>query len=997
MSRHLWPLNPPQTSKISDPVHELGTSQINNKDIIQTIALPQANVLIMITPGRVLAYNMKPLALVASHERTSESIEEFGSNTALTQSVAPDGQVEGLITQEQSNSLILNQGKIVFYVLTEKNFLLAYQVLKNSTCMSTFKEYGIPIIEVGKLREDFDQDYDDSADDDTLTVFEKGKTSKIIQNGYALTKEKGFLQFLAVNQNNLDELPVKRLELRLKVVLKFDYKIIDLFCFKRLLSSDGGKPEESLLVLFPHGLQLLSLDDFKLKKTSLVQLTEGRRICISEDQLLVVSQPLEEKAVLINHIEISKQKLEVTRLPIEGELKACFKIQRRMALVFDDTLMYYNPRTSELDYKFVAPFSVKHCGKMNEKTLIMISKDNSVYFMSQFGNQLFSSTGDSDLDGPSTFLDYSGFAYMDKLLVMVSHSGGYQIWDLWEETVQGISDTRTPTSYVLHNNFNDIAIYSPVKGTSSGQDSMQVIRLPTKTINNCVSLIKINSNNKLMAAYVSNKNILLIQNLETNAWYSFADITVLDMYWLGISYLLCAIRRDDWTTSIQCFRLNLQGLDTSDINKYRVWEYDLPASVKDFGLHVNLSCKHKLLKIKSRENTGLEKYGEKFYKTAELLIIADNQIVIFAVLSILHPSGVDVIKKFHDHAKITIPFQVLTESIDWICSHKDGLLYYSDNKILKGTNIAESGWTTTVLLKEVERIIDVFSGEIYLVSGHCKLFYKIDDLWDEKPPIVSIPLEEDFYPISVSSGTTTTHGLNCIYHRDYAKLVIKHKIYLDQIITANMAQNVSPIDITNEFRSIRHYNFALEKILSLKILANEPLEQIIKLIRLCDNPYNWESSGFNSHSDMLEIISNCLRKIEVKHWNQLFSSLQMTPRDLLARCLEGNEAKILGVLLPVFLNYDADLVDDLRSDEIKESNGSSKPNQTTDSSVADLIRDQEMMLRVLRLLVTSAANAEDTVKAVDSWDMCFQLMRLLKELDNQNKTHLVQQALEMFQ
>lgn len=995
MSRHVWPLSPPQTCKINNPIHELANYEVNNNDILQTISLPQANVLIMLTPGRVLAYNLKPMALVASHERTPESIEEFGLNRFITQSVALDRDVEGLNNQTQSDSLAWNQGKIVFYVATDKSFLLTYQILKSSTNMATFKDYGIPIIDFGRLREDVEQEYDDSVDDDILTVFEKGKTSKIIQNGYAVTKEKGFLQFLSVNQENLDELPVRRLELRLKVVLKFDYKIIDIISFKRLSDKDQ-KPEESLLVLFPHGLQLLNLENFKLKNSSLVHLTNGSRICITQNQLLVVAQPFDQKTVLINNIKIDKQKVDVTEFPVEAKLTACFEFKGKLALVFGATVMYYNPQTNEFDGKFKVPFPVKLCGRLNDETLILISKANVMHFMTQYGNLLFSSAGDIELEEPTSSFDYSGFAYVDKLLVSASSSGEYQVWDLWEEAKQGFSDARSPVSYVLQNNNNDVAIYSPAKGSSAAPDLMQVIKLPTRTINNCVPLIKVNSSNKLMAVYVSNKNILLIRNLETNLWYSFKEMTILDIHWLSSTYLLCAIRRDDWTTSVQCFRLPLQGL-SSDINKYKIWDYQLPASVERLRLQANLFCKHKLLKIKSIENSDLEKYGEKFYKTAEVMITTGDKIIMFAILSILHPSGIHIIKKFHEHAKITIPSLISTESIDWISNFKDGLIYYYDNRLMKASEISGSGWTTTVLLEEVERIIDVLSDEIYVVSGNYELFYKIDDLWEKRPPLLSIRLEDDYYPISVSPDTTTTHGLSCIFHSDYSKLIIKHKIYLDQMISAKIAQNVSLQDISTEFRLIKHYNFALEKILSLKILANEPLDQIIELVKLCDSPQSWEASGFNPHSDMLEIISNCLRKIEAKHWNQLFTSLKMTPRDLLARCLEGNEAKIIGVLLLVFLNCDVELADDLRNDKADEDGDQTVPSESKDSAVADLIRDQEMMLKVLRLLVTSAANADDSATAAESWDMCFQLIRLLKELDKQNKTQLVQQALQMFQ
>lgn len=275
----------------------------------------------------------------------------------------------------------------------------------------------------------------------------------------------------------------------------------------------------------------------------------------------------------------------------------------------------------------------------------------------------------------------------------------------------------------------------------------------------------------------------------------------------------------------------------------------------------------------------------------------------------------------------------------------------------------------------------------------------MDDLWDQKPPLFCVPLEDDCYPISISPETATVLGLRCIFHEDYVKFVIKHKIYLDEIILTKMEQKVPADQIMMEYRSVRHFKFALEKILSTKILQNHPLDDIVQLIKLCDIPANYEGSLTKAHSDMLEIVSNCLRKTEIKHWNLLFTSLGMTPRDLLARCLEGNEAKILGVLLIVFLNYDSELVEDLRNNEISKNGAEpeSLDGNGTDSSVVDLIRDQEMMLRVLRLLVTSAANTADSVKAADSWDMCFQLMRLLNELDKENNTHLVQKALNMFE
>lgn len=172
---------------------------------------------------------------------------------------------------------------------------------------------------------------------------------------------------------------------------------------------------------------------------------------------------------------------------------------------------------------------------------------------------------------------------------------------------------------------------------------------------------------------------------------------------------------------------------------------------------------------------------------------------------------------------------------------------------------------------------------------------------------------------------------------------------------------------------------------------------------------------------MLEIISNCLRKIEIQYWSKLFNSLKMTPRDLLGICIEGNEAKTLGVLLLVFLNYnETGLIKDLTenrknqtstklpdideheerqekiiSDSTIDTNNNPIFQSSNNGSICNTLTDEELMLRVLNVLVTSAAATDEPSRASDAWDMCFQLIRFLKELDKQNDTNLVQKALEM--
>lgn len=971
MSRHLWPLQPPQNSRINSSIIDL--PELKNDDILQMETLAQVNVLVMLTPARVLVYNLKPMALVASHERTVESIAEFGPNKFLTKSHILEEPVEGLIPEEEFGNLIGYHGKIVFHVATKKNSLLTYQILKNCNSMATFKEYGIPVVDLSHLRDDIRQEYDEYLDDDTLTVFEKDKSSKVIQNGYCVTKETGFLQFLANSQDSSDELPLKKLELRLKVVLKFDYPVLDMIGYKRLSDAEG-KAEESLLILFPHGLQQLAMVDFKLKDTYLIELIDGRKICIAHGQVVVVSQD-DDLSTIVYCLDISNQKHRISELRIGEKLVNCFEINGKVALVFTQSIFYYDPLTNKIDWKWKIDSQIRVCGKLTEDIILVITQMGSIGFYSSGGNLLFrtaSDDDDQDNNGHES-CDYSDFVCVDKALIIATHNGDYELWSLWEELSQTFSDNRFQRGYVLQNGNNDIIIYSPSADTSMGQDFMNTIKFPTRTINNCVSLVKVNPTFKMLAAYVANKGILLLQNMETNSWYSFKEITIIDLHWLGSTYLVCHIKQEDSTHVVQCFRFPLQDLDTSEIEKYCQWNYELPSHERLQSLHVNTAVRYRLIRIKARDGEEIDKHGEKFFHTADIILVTSHQIIVFAVISIMHHSGLNVIKKFHEQMRVEIP---LTGKIDWITNYKEGLMYLSENKIVK-VDKEDGGWKSQVVLRDVERVIDLVGDDVFFVQSQNIIIYRIEALYESLPALLSTPMDDDFYPVSLTPESATIHGFHCIFQPNYVKLVVKHKIYLDQMIKAKIALGVSVEDIMIEYASLRHYNFALEKILSTSILTNEPLDGILPLVKLCDN----EGTPASGHSGMLEIISNCLRKIETKHWNILFSKLQMTPKDLLARCLEGKDAKILGVLLLVFLNYnDTEFMEDLRGD---------------DDSVADVIRDQDMMLSVLRLLVMSAANATDSTLAAESWDMCFQLMRLIKALDKGNNVHLAQQALQM--
>ncbi|CAI4045805.1 Ric1p SKDI_12G0930 [Saccharomyces kudriavzevii IFO 1802] len=1010
---HLWPISPPQLLTIPPRNTELDDGRnITDYNILQSMTLPQANVLIMLTPTRVLIYNFKPMALVASHERTIASLEEFGENRSMKRSAPHNDIIEGLISKKDSQYLLWHQGKLIFYVMTNKNFLLAYQILKNCTNEITFKEYGIPVIEPLLMNDEEinGEEYDFNTDDDTLTVFDKNNSSRIIQNGFGIAKEKGFLHFLS-NQENINELPVKKLELRLKVVLKFDYEIIDMIGIKTFSKIGDGRYEEVLIVLFPHGLQLLTILDFKVSKSSLVEVKNGSKTVVCNKQLMVISHDPQELQTIISIIDLEKQAVEaIPLLDTPGKLLTCLEVNGNLVVVFKEKIVCFDSRIKKISHCWKPPFVIKLCDKINDEILLLISENSSnIHFYTEFGNLLFATYFDQD-DNDENAKDeskknvaryeISDFVCLDKSLITVSHSGKYQYWKLWEEIKQAQFDFRSPKPYVLINTNNDVIIYSPVANSSLNNDNLQVLKLPTKTFNNHIAFVKINSSLKLLATYVSNKNILLIHNLETNMWSSFADQNVLDLHWLGDNFLVCHMKNDDGSTSLKCSQIPLQEANTDvELSDYVIWEYKIPENTTVFSVHVNTLFRYKLLKIKAKDNEASEKQAETLLKTAEVILVTDTQTIVFDVISTVHPCGLNLIKKFYQYLKINIPIDVLPNKIKWITNMKDGLLFYADKKFIKLAKSDGGGWQTLILLSNIERIVDVMKDEIFLIQGQDYVVYSLEELWDDKKPLVSIPIEEDLYPISITPETATTHTLHFIFNKKFSKLVVKHQIYLDQLILAKLRDGINLEDISNDYRSLKPYKFALEKILSTRILQNDSLDEILQLVKMYDN-CDQQHTSLPNHSGMLEIISNCLRKIETKYWNHLFTNLKMTPRDLLDLCIEENEAKMLGILLLVFLNYDEkDLVDDLHfrkpgAETKDDKNADDKTARNSHKSVTNVLKDEELMLKVLELLVTSAANATDPIKATDSWDMCFQLIRLLKELDKENNTQLVQKAIE---
>ncbi|CCK68259.1 Ric1p KNAG_0A05970 [Huiozyma naganishii CBS 8797] len=999
----LWPFSPPQQFSVSKRASSLDGLPLDDNEIVGTLTLPQSNVLIMATPARALVYNLKPLALVAVHERTASSIEEFGLNISLRSSMTFDNPINGLVSKKETEFLAWYKGKLVFYVITANNFLLTYQILKNSTQMTTFKEYGLPIIDPSNFDEDLEQDYDYNADDDTLTVFEKNNSSRMIQNGYVATKDKGFLGLFSThNELAAEEVPIKNLELRLKIVLKFDFDVVDIVGFKKFTEIGDGRYEENLIVLYPHGLQLLRLVDFKLSDSTLVKIERGLKICVCNEDIYVVGNDPQSNKTLIHQLDISKLSSEAFMLCDNGPLHSTFQIKKQLVLCYERKVVKFDTLSKSVCFEFNLPFNSRVCKPINDDTLLFISDKNTLHFYTTLGNLLFLIDHDSPHSYPH--YNYSDFTSFSNFLVTTSKRGEFQLWELWKEYSQTHYDFRNTKVYLL-NRGNDILFYSPQSDAPLSHEILPVIKLPLKSLNNYISTIRINGNLKLMALFISNKNLLLIHNMETNVWFNYSNLTIIDMHWLANNYLVVHLKHEDGSRTLQCLRIPLQGLETKELSEFVIWEYSVPENERVVSFHVNTLFRYKPLKIKGKEPSKL---AERYFKTAEIILLTDTRLLVFDAISTIDISGVNLLKRFHLYIKVEIPNDSGLADIEWAMSFREGLLIYAGGKILRLDKMDADEWNSVKLLSNVERILDVQKDQIFLLQENRYLYFNITDLWDNQNSVLERGIEDEEYPVAVSPASAILHSLHCIFNKDHSKLVVKHEIYLDKLILARMQVGASVDDITTEFHNLKHYKFALEKILSSKILEHGDLTQILNLVKSCHG--SLDQSLRNPNSDMLEIVSNCLRKIETKHWRVLFSSLHMTPRDLLALCIEGNEAKMLGILLLVFLNFNGEelLIDSSSGskwapnleviDEHSQEAGHEQ--ETTNSEllgVDKILSDEELMLRVLNILVSSAAGATDPNRASEAWDLCFQLVRFLRELDKQNSTSLVQKAVQMLQ
>lgn len=981
----MLPLRSPQSFQLP---HQ-GVSD-DDDDILQSHAIPSLNMFFLLTRTRIFLYQAKPLAPIAFHKRTSEAINVFGHNKTLRDNLNYGNIVNGLSTEGFSDPAVGDRW--YFYVITENNFILVYQISTRTTEKMVFREYGVttPNLNEELMEEKPNDGNNDDVDDEILTVYDIKEDSRIIQNGYALSKQRGFFHFLNSAEMN-DELPIRTAELRLHVVLKFDHDILDVMGVMI-----QQHPSHFLMVLFKHGLQLLKLEDFKLIENNLIQVEDGIRLFFSNKSIYVLSK--NENIYLFNTILFEEEKIEVQKIFTADSsqvLTAATIFYDILLLSFGKTLVYYDLDSKIKENELILPERIVQITKLSDDYFAFLTEGNSIMFISKWGNviQTASIAGTENLNHLST---------IDGKLLVVGAKGFFHYWDFWRNVSPSFSNFRSNKTFCLVNDNNDILLYSQM-GEAVNTSAFQTIKLPTKTLNNYVTHCEINGSLSLLAVYISNKKILLVNVLNTNTWLTFENLILTDCYWVEEDYLLCHLEDEEsGTQTLECFYFPLTApSQTKNLEDLRIWSWEVHHTLKVKTLSVNTLSDYKLLKIKEKKNsTSMDIDTDKvLYKTAEILVTLSNStVVVFDVISSIHPAGINLIRKFHQLGSYDLPEHSL-KGLKWLYKYKDGFIAWISDQLVRIGRQEDGEWKFSIAFDRIENILEIVGDNIVLISGNNIYIYSFEFIWAGDDPLITIPILEEEYPISISLDTATVHNISSVTTENSARLSVSHGIYLDQIVARSLALGTDITAIDLKYHDLKHYKFSLEKILSSKILAQEDLKQILSLI----DAYDFNTDGVVKEVGKLDIIGNCLRKIETKHWEFLFQNLELTPKDLITRSIELAEPKILGSLLMVFLNYDDNVLEpsiqpktskkEKKKGRKHRKNGQKDSKET--SSVPTLLKDDELILQVLRIFVSAASLSPTREQALQYWDFALQLIRFLRALDSKSDSNIVERCLEL--
>lgn len=837
---------------------------------------------------------------------------------------------------------------------------------------------------------EINNDHKDNIDDDLFTVFDMKTNGKILQNGFINEKGKDLVQIMKemffikssfyrpnkrnrrkINRNSIidstndeahqeeasnmvDDMPLKRCNIKLKTVLKFDNDILDIQVFTKY--DDFHERQEIIYLLYDNELCIITLkSDYTLESKHKISGFNNKMMAFNGTDMFVINYGKQEDCVVINRIDKKNNCIYTKDLFIAGLKEKQLRMvgisnfkERYLVLTFDKMILYYDTflntiyseikllKTTGILSELQRDQYIKM--KTYDRELLTLLKQNGIFQVYTRWGNLQTEMNLSKLFTGNSMKNYKAFAFLDNYLLCGTNGGHLQVIDFYKVYESNTFNERSNADFSFFDSAtNKITSFLDL-------DSKRDFFLPTNSINNIVSEIKYDGSKKFCLINIPNKNIVLLRDFDFiddggdyDGWMVFDNMKVLGMDWIGDRYILLDMIDLDNTyngRSIVCLDINKivksKSYKTRVVHllEMKIWTYNIVNN--DEVLYWGCNTYEHMLKFIKEDSTDKDD-PYSMYKLGEInILLKKSEGTVFETIDILVEKETLGVRSFarnkFDLSKLSDVIMCYEKNVKWACHKKRGtlLILTGDDELHKVIETTSGSVEYEIVFTKVENIIEFSNGKITLVRENEMLIYDFDQLINDKiDKAKQVILKESLmnlgcqYPLLMKSSLDEFLSLVVEYYKQENvingfRLRSSTNLVLDLILKALSTGNkYSSSNVKNTYSKSNNYQFCLEKMVTEIIM--EKLDH-----DLTQNQFILSLLLEESLEDKLTIIVNSLRKVDLSQVESMLIFLRYNDIDsLIEEVLKvenvHTRAMLISKLMIVKFNIEGQTDEDLLS------------------------------------------------------------------------------------
>ncbi|CAI8494656.1 unnamed protein product [Hanseniaspora opuntiae] len=793
---------------------------------------------------------------------------------------------------------------------------------------------------------EINNDKKDNIDDDLFTVFDIKTNGKILQNGFINEKGKDLVQIMKemffirssfyrpnkknrrkVNKNSIidntndeahqeeasnmvDDMPLKRCNIKLKTVLKFDDDILDFQVFTKY--NDAQERQEIIYLLYETELSIITLkSDYTLESNHKISGFNNLMMAFNGTDMFVVNYGKQDDCIVINRIDKKNNVIYTKDLFISGLKEKQLRLvgisnfkERYLVLTFDKMILYYDTflntiyseikllKTTGILSELQRDQYIKM--KTYDRELLTLLKQNGIFQVYTRWGNLQTEMNLSKLFTGNSIKNYTAFAFLDNFLVSGAGDGHLQIIDFYKVYESNTFNERANADFSLFDSAtNKITSFLDL-------ESKRDFFLPTNSINNIVSDIKYNGSKKFCLINIPNKNIVLLKEFDFiddgsdyDGWMVFDNMKVLGMDWIGDRHILLDMIDLDNTyngRSIVCLDINKivksKSYKTRVVHllEMKIWTYNIVNN--DEVLYWGCNTYEQMLEFIKETNSDKD-VPYSMYKLGEInILLKKSECSVFETIDILVEKETFGVRSFarnkFDLSKLSDVLICYEKNVKWACHKKKGtlLILTGDDELHKVVETASGSVEYEIVFTKVENIIECFNGKLTLVRENEMLIYDLDQLiGDNIDKTKQTILQQSLmnlgfqYPLLIKPSFDEFLSLAVEYFKhdnviNGFRLRSSTNLVLDLILNALSNNNkYSPSEVKEIYSKSENYHFCLEKMITEIIM--EKMEH-----GLAENQFKLSLLLEESLEDKLTIIGNSLRKVDLSQVESMLMFLK---------------------------------------------------------------------------------------------------------------------------